>query len=176
MPSKQITKATVENWTKADDQVLLLRLQRGQDLPASVRSYLDSSAGYAAREGYKCRNRKPWYAVPDVQVPDYALSYMAGRTANLVRNVAGVTCTNSVHAVRVRDHGAASKLLPRWSSPFVRLSCELEGHALGGGMLKLEPREATRVLFPAEVIADQADTDALEDGIRTLQRWRHYAD
>ncbi len=176
MPSQQITYATVEKWTRADDPVLLLRLKRGQELPVSVRRYLDSTAGLAAREGYKCRNRTPWYAVPDVQVPDYMLSYMAGRTANLVRNSAGVTCTNSVHAVGLRDPAAAAKLLPRWSSPFVRLSCELEGHALGGGMLKLEPREATRVLFPADCIADNADADVLEDGIRTLQRWRHYAD
>jgi hypothetical protein len=176
MPSRQITKVTVENWTRADDPVLLLRLNRGQDLPASVRNYLDSSAGHAARSGYKCRNRTPWYAVPDVQVPDYILSYMAGRSANLVRNVAGVTCTNSVHAVRIRDQAVAAKLLPRWSDPFVRLSCELEGHALGGGMLKLEPREAARVLFAADCFADNADSEALEDGIRTLQRWRHYAD
>lgn len=176
MPSQQISQTTVETWTRADDPVLLLRLQRGQDLPASVRAYLDSSAGRVARQGYKCRNRTPWYAVPDVQTPDYVLSYMSGRTANLVRNAAGVTCTNSVHAVRILDHEAASRLLPRWSSPFVRLSCELEGHALGGGMLKLEPREATRVLFPANNFIGKAEADMLEDGIRTLHRWRHYAD
>lgn len=176
MPRQQITRATVATWISADEPVLLLRLQPDQDLPSSVREYLDSSAGRAARQGYKCRNRTPWYAVPDVQVPDYILSYMSGRTANLVRNVAGVTCTNSVHVVRVRDPKAAAKLLPRWSSAFVRLSCELEGHALGGGMLKLEPREATRVLFPPESLVERVDPDMLEDGIRTLHRWRHYAD
>lgn len=176
MPSQQISRATVDAWKRADEPVLLLRLQRGDDLPASVRSYLDSSAGRAARNGYKCRNRTPWYAVPDVQTPDYVLSYMSGRSANLVRNSAGVTCTNSVHAVRVRDASAAARLFPRWSSAFVRLSCELEGHALGGGMLKLEPREATRVLFPADSVLAGTDSDALEEGIRTLQRWRHYVD
>jgi hypothetical protein len=176
MPSQQITQATVEEWVRADEPILLLRLKRGQDLPLSVRAYLDSSAGRSARTGYKCRNRNPWYAVPDVQVPDYVLSYMSGRSANLVRNAAGVTCANSVHAVRIRDQGAAARLLPRWSSPFVRLSCELEGHALGGGMLKLEVREAARVLFPADCIADNANEEAMENGIRTLQRWRHYAD
>jgi hypothetical protein len=176
MPGQQISRSTVETWTRADDPVLLLRLQRGQDLPRSVQDYLDSSAGRAARQGYKCRNRTPWYAVPDVQTPDYVLSYMSGRTANLVRNAAGVTCTNSVHAVRVRDHEAAARLLPRWSSAFVRLSCELEGHALGGGMLKLEPREAARVLFPADDILAGHNADMLNDGIRTLHRWRHYAD
>lgn len=176
MPSKQITGATVEAWTRNDDKVLLLRLTREQELPASVRRYLDSSAGREARLGYKCRNRAPWYSVPDVQVPDFILSYMSGRSANLVRNLAGVTCTNSVHSVRVRDKALAKKLLTRWSTPFVRLSCELEGHALGGGMLKLEPREATRILFPTDKTLAHADHEALEDAVKTLQRWRHYAD
>lgn len=175
MPENVITKATLRDWHQRDEPMLLLRLTRDQDLPASVRRYLDSSAGREARTGYKCRNRTPWYAVPDVQTPDYVMSYMAGRTVNLVGNVAGVTCTNSVHSVRVRDHALAARLLPRWSSAFVRLSCELEGHALGGGMLKLEPREASRVLFPSDSLHARADQAALEEGIRLLQSWRHYA-
>jgi adenine-specific DNA-methyltransferase len=175
MPHQQITKATVEQWKRSDDQVMLLKLTRGQDLPAGVKRYLDSSAGREARTGYKCRNRAPWYAVPDVQVPDFMMSYMSGRAANLVRNAAGVTCTNSVHSVRVRDKALAAKLLPRWSTPFVRLSCELEGHALGGGMLKLEPREASRILFPVSNTLIAGQDDALDDAIGTIQRWRHYA-
>jgi len=95
---------------------------------------------------------------------------------NIVRNVAGVSCTNSVHSIRVRNHSLASKLLPRWSSPFVRLSCELEGHALGGGMLKLEPREAGRIVFPSSVVLEKANDDDLNEAIGSLQRWRHYAD
>lgn len=176
MPEKQITKATVDTWKNLDEQVLLLRLSRSQELSASVRRYLDSSAGREARLGYKCRNRSPWYAVPDVQIPDFVMSYMSGRNVNLVRNVAGVSCTNSVHSVRVRDHALASKLLPHWSSPFVRLSCELEGHALGGGMLKLEPREAGRIAFPSAEAIGEADDDELENAIRSMHRWRHYAD
>ena len=176
MPNKQITRATVERWKRNDDAVLLLRLSRGQELPATVRNYLDSSAGLAARQGYKCRNRAPWYAVPDVQIPDFVMSYMSGRSVNLVHNAAGVSCTNSVHAVRIRNAAIARDLLPHWSSPFVRLSCELEGHALGGGMLKLEPREAARILFPSAGCAAAAKTEELEDAVVLLQRWRHYAD
>lgn len=175
MPENAITRATVEDWRQRDEPMLLLRLTRGQELPATVRRYLDSSAGREARTGYKCRNRTPWYAVPDVQTPDFVMSYMAGRTVNLVGNVAGVTCTNSVHSVRVRDPALAAKLLPRWSSPFLRLSCELEGHALGGGMLKLEPREAARLLFPSDALYARTDHGALEEGIGLLQSWRHYA-
>ena len=176
MPENHITRATVDAWTKSDDQVLLLRLTRGQELPVAVRHYLDSTAGREARLGYKCRNRAPWYAVPDVQIPDFIMSYMSGRTVNLVGNVAGVSCTNSVHSVRVRDRALAIKLLPKWSTPFVRLSCELEGHALGGGMLKLEPREAGRIVFPSSAIIGKADDEELNAAIGSMQRWRHYAD
>lgn len=176
MPAKLITSATVEAWKKSDEQMLLLRLARGQELPTSVRHYLDSSAGREARLGYKCRNRAPWYAVPDVQIPDFVMSYMSGRTVNLVRNAAGVSCTNSVHSVRVRDAALARKLLPKWSSPFIRLSCELEGHALGGGMLKLEPREAGKIVFPSAAAISMANDEELEAAISSLQRWRHYAD
>ncbi|MBZ9797645.1 hypothetical protein [Mesorhizobium sp. ES1-4] len=175
MPSKQITHATVAAWTKSDDKILLLRLKREQELPLSIRQYLDSSIGREARLGYKCSNRTPWYAVPDVQVPDFVLSYMSGRSVNLAQNLAGITCTNSVHSVRIRDKILAKKLLPLWLSSFVRLSCELEGHALGGGMLKLEPREATRILFPAEHLLVGTIDEALEDAVKTLQGWRHYA-
>lgn len=176
MPVMQITKGTVASWTQNDDPVLLLRLTRGVDLPKPVRDYLDSSAGREARLGYKCRNRAPWYVVPDVQIPDYVMSYMSGRSVNLVRNVAGVSCTNSVHAIRVRDKALATKLMPTWSSPFVRLSCELEGHALGGGMLKLEPREAGRLVFPSSEVISKVNTDEIGEAITSLQRWRHYAD
>ncbi|TDW25635.1 hypothetical protein [Rhizobium gallicum] len=112
---------------------------------------------------------------PDVLEPDYVLQYMSGRSANLVQNAAGVTCTNSVHAARLRDKRLASKLLPLWSTPFVRLSCEIEGHALGGGMLKLEPREAGNIVFPAQSLLEKGSNELLEEAIVTMQKWRHYA-
>ena len=176
MPKERVTQTLVDSWTRNDDKVLLLRLSRDTELPAGVRAYLDSNAGREARLGYKCRNRKPWYVVPDVQIPDVMLSYMSGRSVNLVLNEAGVTCTNSVHSVRLRDQALAQALLPQWHSPFVRLSCELEGHALGGGMLKLEPREAGRILFAPQSILAETDDETLSDAVRSLQRWRHYAD
>jgi hypothetical protein len=54
-----------------------------------------------------------------------------------------------VHAVRFRTPDAARALDTVWDSDFLRLSCELEGHPLGGGLLKLEPGEAARIVVPA---------------------------
>jgi hypothetical protein len=177
LPDKQITARTVEAWKREDQQMLLLRLRGSEEVPTPVKKYLDSQAGKAAREAYKCRNRAPWYAVPDVQVPDLILTYMSGRTPHLVGNEAGVTCTNTVHGVRIQDHALAAKLLPSWRSPVVQLSCELEGHPLGGGMLKLEVREAGRVLFPnPEIALDQSVLREVNSGLAMIRRWRHYAD
>lgn len=175
LPSRQITLDTVKEWHSSDDPMLLLRLPKEGSLPTSVKRYLDSSEGREVREGYKCRNRKPWYSVPDVQFPDFFLSYMSGRTPALVRNGANCTCTNSVHSVRLKQKTVLSRLLDLWDSPIVKLSCELEGHPLGGGMLKLEPREATEVVLPPTDLIAQLPGAAIEDAVSTMRTWRHYA-
>jgi len=178
LPSQQLTQATIEKWRAADAPVMLLRLPKvsKDKLPVAVRDYLDSTAGIEARGAYKCRVREPWYSVPDVQMPDFFLSYMSGRSANLVRNAGKATCTNSVHGVRLRNAVAMKRILEYWTNDFVALSREVEGHPLGGGMLKLEPREATRILIPAESILSQADPEVMAEAVVTMQRWRHYAD
>lgn len=177
LPKGKITAQTVQGWKKTDQQMLLLRLGRCDELPSSVKRYLDSAAGRSAREGYKCRNRAPWYSVPDVQVPHFVLTYMSGRVPQLVRNEAGVTCTNTVHSVKIQDQSLARKFLPSWGTPFLQLSCELEGHPLGGGMLKLEVREAGRVLFPdPQFELDRSAKRDINTGLAEMRRWRHYAE
>jgi hypothetical protein len=175
LPTKKITSQVVGEWRRADQQMLLLRLRQREEIPPTVQRYLDSEAGRKAREAYKCRTRAPWYSVPDVQVPDFVLTYMSGRSPQLVRNDAGVTCTNTVHSIRIRDRHLSELFLPSWGSPFVQLSCELEGHPLGGGMLKLEVREAARVCFSsAETKFDRAAAVAIREGLAEMRRWRHY--
>lgn len=177
LPKGKITRHLVDKWRHDDQQMLLLRLRQGHEVPASVQHYLDSDAGKKAREAYKRRTRAPWYSVPDVQVPDFVLTYMSGRSPQLVRNDAGVTCTNTVHSIRVRDKSAATRFLPFWDSPFVQLSCEVEGHPLGGGMLKLEVREGARVAFPnPDVQFDRAASVAIKEGLAEMRRWRHYGE
>jgi len=155
----------------------LLRLPREGQLPVSVRRYLDTAEARRAQTAYKCRNREPWYSVPDVRIPDFFLAYMSGRHPSLVSNAARCTCTNSVHAVRLRTPGAADSIVRAWDTPLARLSCELEGHPLGGGMLKLEPGEASRVALPLDSVGEPGHRhcELLRQGVRILQEWRHYA-
>lgn len=176
LPAKRLTKSTLQQWHAADEPFMLLRLPKTRlaDLPLKVRHYLDSEAGREAREAYKCRAREPWFSVPDVHQPDYFLSYMSGVSANLVRNLGGATCTNSVHGVRVHDSKAMQRIARHWTSDFAALSREIEGHPLGGGMLKLEPREAAQILVAADELERDVDRIALAEAVTTMQRWRHY--
>ena len=167
---------TVGCWRRNDDPMLLLHIPKTKHLPSRVQGYLDSAAGRRAREAYKCRHRRPWYSVPDVRVPDFFLTYMAGHAANLVRNAAGASCTNALHGVRVRCPAVAAELPTAWRSPLARLSCELEGHALGGGMLKLELKEAGRIILPRLGLAASPPDAEIEEATSVMRRWRHYAE
>ena len=176
LPPEELTIDTVGRWRRNDDPMLLLHIPKTMHVPSRVRGYLDSAAGQTAREAYKCRHRKPWYSVPDVRVPDFFLTYMAGQTANLVRNTARASCTNALHGVRVRCPAQAVEVPTAWRTPLARLSCELEGHALGGGMLKLEIKEAGRVILPSFGSAESLPDAEINEAISVMRRWRHYAD
>jgi len=176
LPADCVNRQTVKRWISQDEPVMLLDLTDAQELPSEVISYLNSERGREVRNGYKCRNRDPWYAIPDVRVPDAFLSYMSGGKPALVRNNAECVCTNSVHAV-FKKNGTPLRAIQRaWSHPLVDLSCELEGHPLGGGMLKLEPREASNVMIPTDDPKfTPAEIRILKDAVAEMRGWRNYA-
>ena len=173
LAGNEVTMADVEEWWRRDEQKFLLRLSPSVPLPQSVLKYLDSDAGKRARAAYKCRNRNPWFAVSDVVVPDAFMSYMSSDGPALVANRAGCVGTNSVHVLELRDSVRLSQLQSVWSSPLTKLSCELEGHPLGGGMLKLEPREAGRILVSRKCRSGEVRRLVL-DGITAMRQWRHH--
>ena len=174
LAADDVDKDVVRSWVENDRPVLLLNLAGETNLPRSVRAYLDSAAGRVASRAYKCRNRRPWFAVPDVRTPHAFLSIMSGKSPRLVGNSAGATCTNSVHAVHFLKKADAGRYVGNWRNELTTLSCELEGHALGGGVLKIEPAEARRVLLAPGLDLSEEQKELLRSGIRELRRWRHF--
>jgi hypothetical protein len=167
-----ITDATVAEWRRQDTPNLLLCLGPGLPTSTGVRRHLDSEAGKKARLRYKCRVRNPWYSVPNVTVPDLFLSYMSSGAPALVENRARCACTNAVHAVHLRKSASRTALRRGWNNPLTALSCEIEGHPLGGGVLKLEPREALRVAVGGDELTRES-TVRLHEGVDILGTWRH---
>ncbi|MDZ7705342.1 MAG: N-6 DNA methylase [Trueperaceae bacterium] len=128
------------------------------EFDAQTQRYLRDGERSGAPRSYKCRRREYWYHVPRVYVPDAFLSYMSGSRPTLVSNDAGATAPNTLYLVELYGLAPLGQwtLTLLWHSSLCELSCELEGHALGDGMLKLEPAEAKRVLIP-NVSADLRD-------------------
>jgi len=143
---------TQEDWHKAlktGEASYLLRIKNGEALPKSVRNYLEHGEAQGVSQTYKCRTRSPWFCVPHVHQPDAFLTYMSGMASRLVTNNAGAVAPNSLHILRLHPHVSLTMpaITALWQTSLTRLSAEIEGHALGGGMLKLEPTEAENVVI-----------------------------
>lgn len=152
----QFTRADWQSGRRAGQKNALLRLKAQSELSEPLEKYLRKGRRDGVAATYKCRTRKPWYAVPHVYVGDAFLTYMSGDEPRLVVNDAGVVAPNTLHVVKMRKTSPLSAwdLAAAWQSSVVKLSCELSGHSLGGGMLKLEPSEAQNVLIPMVTFED----------------------
>lgn len=175
LPAVVVDESVKREWIAKDQPVLLLDLNGQRDLPEPVNRYLATDDAKRAKQTYKCRTRNPWYAVPDVKVPHAFLSYMSGVRPSLVRNDAHCVCTNSVHAVVLKPGIVIGEIQRAWNHPLCELSCELEGHPLGGGMLKLEPGEAANVRLPVNGLKlSPAQIETIREATEEARRWRHY--
>ena len=119
-------------------------------LARPVAEYVESGARRGIDRAYKCRVRRPWYAVPHVAVPDMFLTYMANVRPALVLNRARAVAPNTLLCVGLaaRARYPVEALAVAWWTSLSALSAEVEGHSLGAGMLKLEPGEAINVRLP----------------------------
>jgi len=94
---------------------------------------------------FKCRVRQPWWQVPGIIVPDLFLPYMVGRAPVSSVNRAQAAYTNTLHGLRIGGDLNAEAVAVALHSTLTLLSMELEGRSYGGGVLKLEPTEMSRV-------------------------------
>jgi len=142
--TRQYWKAMRERGEKV--YLLALPAAARDVLPPLVQHYLRYGEANGLASRYKCRIRQFWYAVPHVRITDAFLSYMSGEQPLLVTNAANLVAPNTVHVLRFVPNCEPLPYAASWRSSLTRLSCELEGHALGGGLFKLEPSEAENVL------------------------------
>lgn len=146
-----MNRFTKRDWSSAGVRAKTLLFYPRSPLSASAASFIAQGESLGIDTRYKCRVRKPWWRVPVTPVPDLFVSYMSGSTPRIVSNDARALHLNSIHGLRVDPElkELAQQALPLLSlSSCSLLSAEIEGRAYGGGVLKLEPREAARWLVP----------------------------
>lgn len=123
--------------------------------------YIEHGEQLGVPAAYKCRMRTPWWRVPLSPLADLFVTYMNADTPRLCANGARVHHLNSVHglvfAPALRRLGVAELPLASLNSATL-LGAEAVGRAYGGGMLKLEPREADRLPVPTPSTLEGAAT------------------
>ncbi|KLO61801.1 methyltransferase [Dermacoccus sp. PE3] len=126
---------------------------------AQAQAYIEAGRTLGVHEAYKCRTRRTWWQVPLMPPADLLLTYMNADTVRMVTNTAAAHHLNSVHGVYLHEEHRAlgRKLLPLAAlNSLTMLSAELTGRAYGGGILKMEPGEATRWLVPSPSLLGSA--------------------
>lgn len=117
----------------------------GDDVDEALQSYVDHGEAMGVPDAYKCQVRTPWWRPPMAAAPDLFFTYMSHRHPRLVANHAGVRHLNSMHGVRLRSDApkSAKAALPVLAlNSVTMLGAEIFGRSYGGGVLKMEPREA----------------------------------
>ena len=134
----------------------------GNHPSAAAAAYIEDGHRTGVDTAYKCRVRKLWYKVPLVPAADLLLTCMNADTPRLSTNEAGALHLNSVHGVYLagpyRDLGR--ELLPLASlNSATLLHAEMVGRAYGGGILKIEPREADVWEIPSPALIQEHACD-----------------
>lgn len=124
-------------------------------------AYIEAGEKTGVDEAYKCQVREPWHRVPLVKPADLLLTCMNADTPRLTTNQAHAHHLNSVHGVYLGDEHRelGRELLPLASlNSLTLLNAEMVGRAYGGGILKIEPREADVWAMPSpSLVAARAD-------------------
>lgn len=122
-------------------------------LTASERSYIKWGEANGVAKRYKCQVRDPWYVVPGVRVPDVILSVFSECPVFLI-NDARYFASNSL-LCGFSNGPTGAEIATRWYTSLTLLQCELEVHALGGGVMVLIPGEAGNIRLPHRVRAHE---------------------
>jgi len=132
------------------------------DPSAPAKKYIRVGEKAGVDLAYKCRVRKPWWRVPYLRPADLFLTYMNADTPRITTNRANTHHLNSVHGIYLhpdaRKDGMDSLPIASLNSVTL-LGAETVGRAYGGGMLKLEPREADHLPVPSLTLVRQHRTE-----------------
>jgi len=165
---------TAGDWRKLreDGEAVWLLHPSAGDGTTALRTYLELGEERGVPDAYKCRIREPWWRPPAVRPPDLFFTYMSHRYPRLVRNTAGVSFLNSMHGVSLHSDSpreAASALPLLCLNSITMLGAEIFGRSYGGGVLKMEPREAAILPAPGPRALKLA-SQALEPDRRVLEK------
>lgn len=115
-----------------------------EEITAADQRYIKHGVEAGVNLRYKCRQRKPWYITPNIEIPDLILTVF-GDPPKLVVNEGKYAVSNSLLAGYIKSDITAEQLVCMWYNSLTLLSIELNVHSLGGGVFVLIPGEVDKL-------------------------------
>jgi adenine-specific DNA-methyltransferase len=153
-----------EKWDeRRDDSSKVWLFTPSDQHSAASENYLDVGVRRKIAEAYKCRVRSPWWRVPTGVAGDVMLGYMSSGPLRLIHNPERLLHLNSIHRLRLKDEVAkyAGDMALASLNSMTLLSAESSGRTYGGGVLKMEIREARSLLVPAPSLVESSASKLL---------------
>lgn len=117
-------------------------------LPEPLKNYVRQGEEQQFHQGYKCRNRTPWYVVPSIWTPEAFMLRQVHGYPKIILNEADATCTDTIHRVRFRGHIDKRAITAAFFNVLTFAFAEVTGRSYGGGVLTFEPSEAEYLPIP----------------------------
>jgi adenine-specific DNA-methyltransferase len=152
---------TSQQWDelkKSGHSVWLFR-PAADDNSEARKNYTKHGEELGVDQAYKCQIRTPWWRPPTVSPPDFFFTYMSHHYPRLITNSAKAEFVNSMHGVRLHPHVSkeVTAALPLLAlNSVTMLGAEIHGRSYGGGILKMEPREAASLPVPNATVLEAA--------------------
>ncbi len=125
----------------ADDRTRLLMIPPDGWVGSKLLNWIADAEGQQIHEGHHCRNRTPWYSLPEPDVHAALMPYMGVSAPRIVVNGAGASSTNAIHGLDWNRPSCGPRaVLSSWTT-FHGLAVELFGRTYGKGVLKVEPSD-----------------------------------
>jgi adenine-specific DNA methylase len=121
--------------------------------------YIEKGEESGYHQRYLTRHRSEWWWLEEREPPDAFLIYMFRRGLRAILNEAKVLAPNTLHCVYFRERRYAKAVLAYLNSS---IALELAQHRVyGGGMRKIEPREAEKIPVPDPRLLSETELETL---------------
>lgn len=145
--SSKLRKLAISIADNIHDELLLIPDE--MELPSSLEGYIKQGEKDGINNRHHTQNRNKWYSIPKQKPPDGFFHYMAKELPFIIMNPDRILSTNTIHNVDFLND--VDENMTKWIqfsmlTSISQLSIELSGRTYGGGVLKLEPTAASKIL------------------------------
>ncbi len=133
---------------KKRTQLLNLAAANEETFSLQLKDYLEEGKKQKLHERYKCKKRKPWFAVPIIKTGKACFFKRFHTLPKLILNEAGVYTTDVSYNIRFNEKTDPASFVFCFYNSLTMALCEYNGRFYGGGVGELVPSEFKDICIP----------------------------